>query len=924
MARQFKPTDGKQLFVGRTHEFAQIDQVLETGKPQWQICVQGDGGIGKTRLLEALRERMRKRRRRKWLCTELIDFHNTSNQTEFGLLAEIARQLGAAHFAQFEKQLQNFSEVLTQNPDASLYQEAVHRVAEAFFEGWRELLRRGERILLLFDTCEEMHDLAGWVARTFLPQLLKIQEDVYLAAGGTLTAPPDLPHQTVAVWAGRTSLQFPQAWQPYVLSLELPALELNEVKEFFQLAECQLKPAQLKQLNERCGGRPLYIALSYEWLRNGRGVVDNLLDNHQPFGARLVNWIEPLKDPQSEAIVAATFAWRRMEPGLLAALLDMTEPEAQALLEELGRFSFVKYRPADTAESNFQLHDEMRELVKRHVASRVSAWETQALLEKVVRWYEKRIGDEKMLAGQALPKTDAQRALLAEYTYYVCELDPVAAGSQLGERLFKYNVHYLNLSFCELLNHELSRFEKRLPNARIDQLRFQQALVAFRREDYALASRLWHSLLRRPDCDPKLQATSHMMLVELEAYTGIYQEAEEHAEAAENLYKILLRKLARGAEAHNLVAKELGQVYNNRGYVYRIQGNLEKALHYYQKALKQGGTEKNIARCLNNIGYVYFLQGDTEKALTYVGKALQLRQKLKIAYESGLGSNTMGMLLEGMGRIDDAADLYRKAYFYFEAAGSDRGLALVQISRGRLSRITNAFDRAFEYLTHANEVLARKGDNAYRLIALNELGCAYRQQATPEARREAQKYLLESLALSEKINNYQAMADNLDDLQILFYQWAADFKKQGKAGQAADYLSRALQYGQEAKAIAKKHRLKMILANIERMAGEIDFEKQDYDKAFRHYLHACQIVAEAVQAKSGPAMQLQQRLAENANRLQQKLHALPKPEETQKYATTVLGWVDDLPKEIGSHLSILRTFLQETLQLSRNRPLVIS
>ncbi|MGH7451247.1 MAG: tetratricopeptide repeat protein, partial [bacterium] len=816
-------------------------------------------------------------------------------------------------------------EVLTTNPDPSLYQDAVHRVTNAFFEDWRQLLKDGAHVLLLFDTCEEMHDLAAWVMQTLLPELLKIQQEIHAESNSSVPASSDFHLQTVMVWAGREPLPFSEENEKHLLTIELLPLELADVKEFFKLVKWfprKLRLAQLEQLNMRCGGRPLYVALSYDWLKNGAGVIDDLLGNHVPFEEKLINWISPIKDMPSDAILMAALAWQRMEAGLLAKLLAIPESEATTLLEKLGQFSFVKYRPPEKGfEGSFQLHDEMRDLIKQCFWRLESDLSVKKRLQEIIEWYKTRIGNPKLIEGKEKPKTDEERALLAEYVYYECERDP-NAGSKVGECLFKRSIHYVDLAFCELLNYEIGRFEEQLSNDRIDQLRFQQALVAFRKDDYAWANQLWHSLIRRPDSDKKLRGTCHTMLVESESYTGDYQEALTHAEAAEKIYNELLQQNELDAELRNLVAKEFGQLYHNRGYAYRVQGRLDQALFYYEKSLGRGGTEKNIARILNNIGYVYFLQGDTEKAVTYVDKALQTRQNLGIAYELGLGSNTLGMIMEGMGRLGDAAALYRKAHNYFEAGGSDRGLALVQISLGRLMRLTSDFDKALAYLHAAAKVLERKGDTAYLIVALNEIGCAYRQLATAEAkaktetRQEAEKYLRKSLELSEKINNYQAIADNLDDLQILFYQWGSALKTMGKKDQAENYLDQAIKYGREAEAIANEHGLKMILANVERTNGEIDFEKQDYEKAFKHFLNSCHLIAEAATERGRFAMQLQQRLTDNANRLQQKLHTLPMPEEA-KYAQQILGWMDDFSEEVNSQLAVLRTFLNETLHLSQ-------
>jgi tetratricopeptide (TPR) repeat protein len=921
MARQFQPTDSKHLFVGRERELEQMARILEEGQSQWLIQIHGDGGIGKTHLLESLRDTVgRGGKKKTWRCTDLIDFHKASLQTAFGLLAEIAQQFGREHFKNFEEQREVYGKVLTTHPDASLYQEAVHGIADGFFKDWRKLMENGVHALLLFDTCEEMHDLASWVTEAMLPQLLKIQQEFQAEKGEAETGSLEIRPQTFVALAGRALLPFPEKMKPHILTLHLEPLSLAEVKEFFRQAKWypgKIKPLQLKQLNERCGGRPLYLALSYDWLRNGLGLIDDLTGNHAPFGEKLVSWILRLKDVESDVISAAALAWRRLEPGLLAKLLAISENKVLTLFRKLSQFSFVKYRPpAEGFAGNFQLHDEMRDLVKRHLWTRESAWTTKAMLHEVIEWYKTRIGNPDLLAGKELPRTDEMRALLAEYVYYQCELDP-NAGSHLGEALFKNAVHYLDLAFCDLLNHEISRFEKSLANDRIDQLRFQQALVAFRKDDYPWARQLWRSLIRRPDCDKKLQATSHLMLVELEGYTGDYDEAFEHAQAAENIFKDLLQQTTLAPSLRELMEKELGQNYKNWGYIYRVKGQWDQALAYYHKALERGGSQKNLARTLNDIGFVHFLQGDAEKAATYVGKALQIRHQLGIAYESGLGHNTLGMIMESMGRIEEAAELFRKAHLYFEASGSARGLALAQINLGRLFRRTNDFDKALKYLMAAKEVLETKGDKAYLIVALNEIGCAHRQQAALEARQLAEKYLQESLDLSEKIKNKQSTADNLEDFQILYCQWGRDLKKQGNIEQGEAYLKIAEDYGRSAWEIAEAHGLTNIMAKIERSSGDVDFEKQDYEKAFWHFFRACELMARAASEKGGPAVQYQRRLAENANRLQQKLHALPKSEQTQKYAEKVLAWIDDVPQDIREPLFLLKTFVTETLQINR-------
>jgi tetratricopeptide (TPR) repeat protein len=930
MPRQFQPTDSRNFFVGRKHELKSVIQLLQNGQGKWLIQILGEAGIGKTRFLEQLRDKLlRSKLSREWYCADIVDFYKASNQTTFGLLTEIARKVGIQQFGQFESQRQIYEDTIKRQPDKSLQQEAFHRVANAFFADWRELLRKGRRFVLLFDTCEEMHLLSNWINRTLLPNLWQIQKDLQLPDNAS-SASSRQP-QIVALFAGQKALALPQELEDFLLSLRLPPLRHEEAVEFFRQAgwfpQKIRDKKQLAELNKRCDGRPLFIALSYEWLMNQIGTIEDLLETSRPFSEKLVEWILQLRDQQSSAILAAALAWRRMEAGLLAKLMAITATKAAQLFEDLKRYSFVKYRPPDAEQNfagSFQLHDAMREIVNRHLWPREGPWTQRALLKDIVVWYEERIGNSKVLSGEELPPNDEMRALLAEYLYYRLSQNAIE-GSRLGETLFKTASYYLDISLGELLNHEISRFEKELLDDRLDQLRFQQALMAFRRDDYALASDLWYPLTRIPDGDKKLQATTHMLLVELESYRAKYHEAEEHAQAAEGAYRQLLKAVEYGSGLFFLINKELGQLYNNWGYIFRAKSLWEEAGQYYQKALtfyqkiSETESQKNVARTLNNIGFVYFQQNDVVQALTYVGRALQIRQQLHIPYELGLGHNTLGMIKERQGNYEEAANLFQKAKHYFEVSHSDRGLALVYINLGRLRRMTCDFDQALEALNRACRVLEEKNDVTYLIIALNEIGCAYRQRGGPQDHPLAEDFLQRSLTLSQGIGDRKAEADNFEDLGLLYYYWGKALKAAKAFDEADRYFEKVRDMTQRAFAIAEREDLPFLRAKVERISGDVDFEKPDYDRAFDHLFRSCEVLASAMrQTQAAPIQyQYQRRLTENADRLQERLLALPDPVRTRFYAGSLLQRLQALPEDLQMTLGLVATKLQATLQLGK-------
>ena len=144
---------------------------------------------------------------------------------------------------------------------------------------------------------------------------------------------------------------------------------------------------------------------------------------------------------------------------------------------------------------------------------------------------------------------------------------------------------------------------------------------------------------------------------------GNYEKALEYYEKA-----LVIQEKVLGKEHPNTAA-----TYNNIAVVYKKQGNYEKALEYYEKALviKEkvlGEEHPSTATTYNNMAGVYDDQGRYEKALVYYEKALVIREKVlgKEHPDTATTYNNLAGVYEEQGKYEKAVEYYEKAEKTFD------------------------------------------------------------------------------------------------------------------------------------------------------------------------------------------------------------------------------------------------------------------
>ena len=199
--------------------------------------------------------------------------------------------------------------------------------------------------------------------------------------------------------------------------------------------------------------------------------------------------------------------------------------------------------------------------------------------------------------------------------------------------------------------------------------------------------------------------------------------------------------------------RSISVLLNNMAGVYKAQGDYEKALEYYDKALKVkertlGNDHPSTATTYDNMAGVYQEQGDYEKALKYYGKALEI-------VERTLGND------------------------HPSTATTYNNMALVYQYQGE-------YEKALEYYGKALEIVERTlgNDHPYTATTYNNMAGVYQAQGDYE---KALEYYEKDLEISER-----TLGSDHPSTATTYNNMAGVYKEQGEYEKALEYYEKAL------------------------------------------------------------------------------------------------------------------------------------
>ncbi|MCI5125528.1 MAG: hypothetical protein D3925_13905, partial [Candidatus Electrothrix sp. AR5] len=334
-------------FVGRKKELDYFEDefLFFPGTFILNFHTKGDGGFGKTQLLQQMLKLCRSRYGDKTIsCEELIDFYYTEARSKAGIIEQIIRKLGIDHFPQVDHQLKRYRRTKDSSERQYILDDTVTALRKdyAVFAALSE--RAGKIIILFFDTYEviqfigkeentvERSDFSEWLEKELFPALQSDNTRLVIAGRYPLidVAKESVSTKRLSLFKYKEAVDF---LTQYLKIVEFPADEYQRFLGDFPHAKDLLQPFQDDLGVERIGIRIYEFPNGYR-KELGEDVWQAL--NNKVSDKKEKDLLEELKLTKKELETIIELAGNR--PIYLALFMDwirFSQAEASNLVREV-------------------------------------------------------------------------------------------------------------------------------------------------------------------------------------------------------------------------------------------------------------------------------------------------------------------------------------------------------------------------------------------------------------------------------------------------------------------------------------------------------------------------------------------------------------------------------------------------------------
>jgi two-component system NarL family sensor kinase len=228
---------------------------------------------------------------------------------------------------------------------------------------------------------------------------------------------------------------------------------------------------------------------------------------------------------------------------------------------------------------------------------------------------------------------------------------------------------------------------------------------------------------------------------------------------------------------------QIGANYNNIGMAYKIVGNLNQALVYFQKAEKihrSGRDMEAASTILNNLGALHYDLGNYNRAIEYYMECTKLMDKIKRPKENAQTFINIGNVLRLQKNFREAFSYYDKAIKNlslnaFEKANFKRGVQICYNNLGAIYLRQEKYKQAIPFLEKSIKIVEESKNFAGLALVQQNIGYAYTKLRDFKKAEEwfdksyatALKYNKANMSTFAEIYNHRS---SLDSAMVNFQQ----------------------------------------------------------------------------------------------------------------------------------------------------------
>lgn len=208
-------------------------------------------------------------------------------------------------------------------------------------------------------------------------------------------------------------------------------------------------------------------------------------------------------------------------------------------------------------------------------------------------------------------------------------------------------------------------------------------------------------------------------------------------------------------------------------YLFEQQGQISKALEYYQVSLELASQNKSLkdeSTILNNIAAIYKDQGRIEESLKLHSRSLQLKKQL--GDKDGMASsyNNIGLIYASQGKIQEALNCYATALNLEEEIRNMDGISTALVNIGSIYRAQQDYDKALEHFNQALQINVKAKNPYSEAYSLNSIGTIYNEWGKLDS---ALIFFRKAYALRQSIQDEQGLAYSSRNIGTILLQTGA-------------------------------------------------------------------------------------------------------------------------------------------------------